>query len=44
MTVSSSTLSGNSALDDYYSGGNGGGIHNSGTLSVTGSTLSGNSA
>ena len=39
VTVSGSTLSGNSAT---YGGG--GGIHNSGTLTVTSSTLSGNTA
>ena len=38
LTVSNSTLSGNSAGLD------GGGIHNGGTLTVSGSTLSGNSA
>jgi hypothetical protein len=43
LTVSNSTLSGNSASDDY---GNrrGGGIFNDGTLTVSNSTLSGNTA
>jgi hypothetical protein len=43
LTVSSSTLSGNSVNSRDY-GADGGGIYNSGTLMVTGSTLSGNSA
>jgi hypothetical protein len=41
LTVSNSTLSGNSAPGTY---GNGGGIVNVGTLTVSNSTLSGNSA
>jgi hypothetical protein len=46
MTVTASTLSGNSAFGGSggFAGGSGGGIFNSGTLTVTASTLSGNSA
>src|SRR2546421_695959 len=42
VTVTGSTLSGNSA-SGFYGGGTGGGIYNSGTMTVTDSTLSGNS-
>src|SRR5262249_31316373 len=43
LTVTGSTLSGNST-DTFHSNGiDGGGIYNGGTLTVTGSTLSGNS-
>ena len=46
MTISDSTLSGNSSTTslDGTSAGSGGGIYNSGTLTVRNSTLSGNSA
>jgi hypothetical protein len=43
LTVTNSTLSGNSADGGSNSAGRGGGIYNAGTLTVTSSTLSGNS-
>ena len=44
LTVSGSTLSGNSAAGSGNVSGDGGAIYNAGTLTVSGSTLSGNSA
>jgi hypothetical protein len=44
LTVTSSTLSGNSAASVFYSYSGGGGISNYGTLTVSNSTLSGNTA
>jgi hypothetical protein len=44
LSITNSSLSGNSASYYYYYLGNGGGIYNSGTLTLTSSTLSGNRA
>ncbi len=44
LTVTNSTLSGNSAPGAFRAGGTGGGIDNIGTLTVTNSTLSDNSS
>jgi hypothetical protein len=44
LTITSCTLSGNSANGGAFNTGRGGGIYNTGTLTITGCTLSGNSA